>query len=88
MEDDTLAITEGGNAMSYTVASDTCEGCGDCIRVCPEECIHWVEGMTNAKGTKYVFIDNMKCTDCGACAPRCPIYGAVRDTWQPELQHR
>jgi NAD-dependent dihydropyrimidine dehydrogenase PreA subunit len=74
--------------MSYTIVSDICEGIGDCIAVCPEECIHWAEECRNAKGTGYVYIDESKCTDCDACLAVCPIYGAVLAEWKPELQRR
>jgi NAD-dependent dihydropyrimidine dehydrogenase PreA subunit len=73
-------------ALSYTIVSHTCEGLGDCIAVCPVECIHWVEGKTNDKGTKFVYIDASTCIDCGACLSICPIEGAILDAWKPELQ--
>jgi NAD-dependent dihydropyrimidine dehydrogenase PreA subunit len=73
-------------ALSYTIVAHTCEGLGDCIAVCPVECIHWVEGKTNDKGTKFVYIDASMCIDCGACLSICPIEGAILDQWKPELQ--
>ena len=72
--------------MSYTIVSDVCEGVADCIPICPEECIHWAESKINAKGTKYVYIDETRCTDCDACRFVCPISDAVLDEWRPELQ--
>lgn len=71
--------------MSYTIVSDICEGVGDCIPVCPVECIHWTE-KTNVKGHKYPTIDDSTCIDCGACLSACPVEGAILDDWQPELQ--
>ena len=71
--------------MSYTIVSDICEGVGDCIPVCPVECIHWTE-KTNTKGHKYPIIDDSTCIDCGACLSACPVEGAILDDWQPELQ--
>ena len=73
-------------ALSYTIVAHTCEGLGDCLAVCPVECIHWVEGKTNNKGTKFVYIDASVCIDCGACLSICPINGAILDEWKPELQ--
>ena len=73
-------------ALSYTIVSHICEGLGDCIAVCPVECIHWVDGQTNDKGTKFVYIDASTCIDCGACLSICPIEGAILDAWKPELQ--
>jgi NAD-dependent dihydropyrimidine dehydrogenase PreA subunit len=72
--------------MSYMIVSDVCEGIGDCIPLCPEECIHWAESKLNSKGTKYVYIDESKCTDCDACLFVCPISGAVLNEWMPSLQ--
>src|ERR1700733_8387581 len=63
--------------MSYTIVSDICEGVGDCVPVCPVECIHWADGKTNAKGTKYPWIDDATCIDCGACFSACPVEGAI-----------
>ena len=74
--------------MSYTIVSDICEGKSDCIPVCPVDCIHWVEGKTNAKGNKYPIIDNDTCIDCGACLAACPVEGAILDEWKPELQKK
>jgi NAD-dependent dihydropyrimidine dehydrogenase PreA subunit len=74
------------SSMSYTIVADLCEGVGDCIPVCPVECIHWAEGKTNTKGTKYTYIDDSTCIDCGACLSVCPIEGAILDEWKPELQ--
>src|ERR1700730_2307726 len=72
--------------MSYTVVTDVCEGIADCIPVCPVECMHWAEGQRNAKGCKYVWIDDNICIRCGACLSVCPIEGAILDEWHPELQ--
>jgi NAD-dependent dihydropyrimidine dehydrogenase PreA subunit len=50
------------------------------------DCMHWAEGQTNAKGCKYVWIDDSICISCGACLSVCPIEGAILDEWHPELQ--
>jgi NAD-dependent dihydropyrimidine dehydrogenase PreA subunit len=71
---------------SYTIVTDVCEGIGDCVMVCPEECIHWAQDRTNAKGTIYSYIDAAACTACGACLSVCPIEGAILDDWRPQLQ--
>ena len=71
--------------MSYTVVADICEGIHDCIAVCPEECMISTH-ETNAKSTRFTFIEPDRCTDCGACLSVCPIEGAILDNWQPALQ--
>jgi len=77
----------GGAVMSYTIVADICEWVGDCVPVCPVECILWVDGKTNAKGTKYTYITtDPPCIDCGACISVCPVEGAILDEWRPELQ--
>jgi NAD-dependent dihydropyrimidine dehydrogenase PreA subunit len=72
--------------MPYTIARDVCEGIGDCLAVCPTECIDWATGATNAKGTNHTLIDPARCIDCGACLSVCPIEDAIVDAWRPELQ--
>ena len=72
--------------MAYTIVSDVCEGVGDCIPICPVECISWADGKTNTKGTKFAWIDNEICLPCGACLSVCPVEGAILDSWHPELQ--
>ena len=86
--DDGLQLIEVPLAMSYTIVSDVCEGCGDCIPVCPEECIFWEESKLNRRGLRYVYIDDNRCTNCTACLSVCPIEGAVLDEWKPMLQRR
>lgn len=41
-----------------------CTGCGDCVDVCPEDCI---EG----KSRFIHMIDDLDCTKCGACIKEC-----------------
>jgi NAD-dependent dihydropyrimidine dehydrogenase PreA subunit len=48
--------------VAYTIDRDVCEGIGDCVAVCPTECIAWVDGAVNAKGTRHTRI----CPACGA----------------------
>ncbi len=46
--------------FSFSIVTDVCEGCGECIPFCPGECIHWADEQRNAKGTHYVFVDAKK----------------------------
>lgn len=71
--------------MPYTIASDICEGMGDCIAVCPTECIAFEPVRRNAKGTRYAVVNPNRCIDCGACLAVCPIASAIHDTWRPDL---
>ena len=77
-----------GELKSYTIVKDVCEGIGDCIPICPEECIYWASDATNAKGTRYTYIDPEKCRNCGSCLSVCPIEGAILEEWRPGLQGR
>jgi Na+-translocating ferredoxin:NAD+ oxidoreductase RNF subunit RnfB len=42
--------------MSYTIASNICEGIADCVPACPVACIEQGEGA-NIKGTIWFKID-------------------------------
>jgi heterodisulfide reductase subunit A len=46
------------------VITDLCNGCGDCVPVCPTNAITMQEGKAR--------IDPFQCTGCGACIPVCP----------------
>ena len=41
-----------------------CDGCGECVEVCPESAITLNEGKASISG--------VLCTGCGACIPACP----------------
>lgn len=47
-----------------------CSGCGLCSIKCPQNCISLKE--SGALGHMYPFIDEKKCTNCGACKSICP----------------
>jgi ferredoxin len=57
--------------MTFVVTED-CHSCRftDCVEVCPVDCFHGDAEM--------LYIDPLRCIDCGACVPSCPaeaIYG-------------
>lgn len=55
--------------MTYTI-TELCTRDGDCVEVCPVDCI--VPGpKTDAKWPLF-YIDPDVCIDCGACVPVCP----------------
>lgn len=45
--------------------SEKCVGCGDCMKVCPQEC--YVMGQN--KKSVHAFPD--RCMECGACQLNC-----------------
>lgn len=59
-----------------------CSGCGECIDVCPKDCI---EGKA-----KYIhMIDEFDCTKCGKCITACPEEAILRTTGKlPKLPTR
>ncbi|MDZ4182965.1 MAG: 4Fe-4S binding protein, partial [Candidatus Cloacimonadaceae bacterium] len=49
----------------YNVDASSCNGCGECIRVCPSDAIYY---DANNKAV----IDQSKCTHCTQCVIACP----------------
>lgn len=55
--------------MAHVITS-LCIRAGDCVEVCPVECI--VPGPKGNADWPYFYIDPDTCIDCGACAAACP----------------
>ena len=55
--------------MAYIITR-LCIRAGDCVEVCPVECI--VPGPTGAADWPIFYIDPNTCIDCGACVAECP----------------
>jgi ferredoxin len=56
--------------MAYVI-TQLCIRAGDCVEVCPVECI--VPGPSGDASWPYFYIDRDTCIDCGACMPECPV---------------
>jgi ferredoxin--NADP+ reductase len=55
--------------MTYII-TELCTREGDCVEVCPVDCI--VPGPTGDAAWPLFYIDPDVCIDCGACVPVCP----------------
>lgn len=56
--------------LTYTIAPETCTGCGACRRRCPVEAV-------SGEAKKPHTIDAEKCVRCGVCADVCPVDAVV-----------
>lgn len=52
------------DSVSIKINSEFCNGCGQCLRVCPDQAITLQKGQAVASGDK--------CMQCGHCAAVCP----------------
>lgn len=62
------------------VVTDNCRGCRytDCVAVCPVDCFHGDHEM--------LYIDPLRCIDCGACIPECPVEAIFEEGTVPHDQ--
>lgn len=51
--------------VEYRIDRNSCNGCGECIRVCPNDAIYYDQQNKPV-------IDQSKCTKCGECVAVCP----------------
>ncbi|HXY62726.1 MAG TPA: 4Fe-4S binding protein [Nitrospirota bacterium] len=54
--------------MQYSIAENSCSGCGTCLEVCPVEAIVMRAGHA---------VITVECIGCGACPRVCPE-GAIK----------
>ena len=69
--------------LSLPAYTSSCFGCSICERICPQEAI---EIITEAGGTRLIYITPWKCTACGLCAQICP-HGGLRGMQQIAVPH-
>ncbi|WP_411682179.1 NADH-ubiquinone oxidoreductase-F iron-sulfur binding region domain-containing protein [Clostridium thailandense] len=68
--------------MNIYIDPSSCDGCGDCLDVCPVNCIEGKAGYIH-------MIDEFDCTKCGKCAEVCSKGAVVRTTGRlPKLPER
>lgn len=60
-----ICACKSPSSAEYTVDASSCNGCGECIRICPYDAIFY-DSNNNA------VIDQTKCQKCGKCVPVCP----------------
>jgi ferredoxin len=53
-----------GGKEVYQVDVSKCEGCGDCVEVCPSSAITLAD--------KKAVINQDDCAECGSCEAECP----------------
>jgi ferredoxin-type protein NapG len=58
---------------------DTCSRCGECVRVCPAQCIKLDPSASAGRGAPYIVADEMPCVVCDGlqCMYHCPT-GALQ----------
>lgn len=54
------------NSRKRLLISNFCEGCGTCVKYCPNQAL-------SLKGGKAV-VDYNQCLTCGYCVPHCPLF--------------
>lgn len=57
--------------MAYSILSDKCVGCGECMEACPQEAI--------TKEDDKCVINADDCAGCGICADSCPNEAIVEE---------
>ncbi len=50
----------------YLHIEDWCQGCGECVKICPSDALRLESGR--------VQVDHERCVTCGYCAGRCPDF--------------
>lgn len=58
--------------MGPKVDHDKCDGCGNCIDVCPADVFEMENDLSRVTAAD-------SCLDCGACAEECPSQAITID---------
>ena len=66
---ETYTICNGNAEFKGYQVTDKCIGCGNCQKVCPQNCIDLANGKA--------IIRQQNCLHCGACFEKCPV-GAIK----------
>lgn len=67
--------------MTHVITSK-CIRAGDCVEVCPVDCI--VPGPKDDDEWTDFYIDPETCIDCGACVPVCPVEAIFPEAEVPD----
>ena len=62
--DSCLAATRLGGGSGANICTYGCMGFGDCVKACPFDAMHLVDGIAQ--------VDRSKCVGCMKCAEACP----------------
>ncbi len=60
-----MAVKEFKDEVTIRIDYDKCDGCGDCVEICPTEVYELVEGKATAPNIA-------ECIECCACVEACP----------------
>ena len=71
--------------MAFIIA-EPCIGekSGECVQVCPVDCIHPRPDEAEYDGAEQLYIDPQVCINCAACAAVCPVEAIFPEEDLPE----
>ncbi len=61
---------DNSEKVSGIITREKCIGCGNCYKVCRNNCIKMVE---DSLGFSYPTVDRESCVNCGECEKYCPV---------------